>query len=85
MLIRYRLITSQLRFENQIFLIYKQLNQNTHWLDASTVYGSKDATLATLRLYTGGLLKTTNDTINKRELLPISSPCTTGACFYAGN
>ena len=61
-----------------------KLNQNTHWLDGSTVYGSNSATLATLRQYTGGLLKVTRDATNNRDLLPITSPCTTGACFYAG-
>ncbi|XP_046449770.1 chorion peroxidase-like isoform X2 [Daphnia pulex] len=62
-----------------------QLNQNTHWLDGSTVYGSNSATLATLRQYTGGLLKVTRDATNNRDLLPITSTCTTGACFYAGD
>ena len=61
------------------------MNSNTHWLDASTVYGSTNAALATLRLYTGGLLKMTNDTVNKCQLLPITSPCTNGACFMCGD
>ena len=61
-----------------------QLNQNTHWLDGSTVYGSNSATLATLRQYTGGLLKVSRDATNNRDLLPITSSCTTAACFYAG-
>ena len=63
-----------------------QLNANTHWLDGSTVYGSSDTkgTSTPLRQYTGGQLLMTNDTANNRTLLPISSPCTTGACFYAG-
>nr|CAH0110806.1 unnamed protein product [Daphnia galeata] len=65
-----------------------QLNQNTHWLDASTLYGSSTTTAALVRNFTGGLLKTTSkDVISatvSRDLLPISSPCTTAACFYAG-
>jgi peroxidase len=27
----------------------------------------------------------TNDTVNKRQLLPISTPCTNGACFICGD
>jgi peroxidase len=53
-------------------------------LDASTIYGSTAATLDTLRQYTGGLLKVTRDATNNRDLLPVTSTCTTGACFYAG-
>ncbi|EFX87999.1 hypothetical protein DAPPUDRAFT_221219 [Daphnia pulex] len=65
-----------------------QLNQNTHWMDASTVYGSTPATAASLRSFTGGLLLTTKDAISattSRDLLPLTSPCTTGACFLAGD
>lgn len=61
-----------------------KLNQNTHWLDGSTIYGSNSATLATLRQYAGGLLKVTRHATNNRDLLPITFTCTTGACFTAG-
>ena len=60
------------------------MNSNTHWLDASTVYGSTNTTSSSLRQFTGGLLKMTKDVVNKRQLLPISSPCTNNACFYCG-
>lgn len=56
-------------------------------MDASTVYGSTPATAASLRSFTGGLLLTTKDAISattSRDLLPLTSPCTTGACFLAG-
>ena len=65
--------------------IFLQINSNTHWLDASTVYGSTNSVMSTLRQFTGGLLKMTNDTVNKRQLLPISSTCTNKACFVCGN
>jgi len=61
-----------------------QLNSNTHWLDASTVYGSSNSTLSTLRSYKGGLLLMTNDTVNHRYLLPQKSNCTISPCFYCG-
>ena len=60
------------------------MNSNTHWLDASTVYGSTNAAMTSLRQFTGGLLKMTSDVVNKRQLLPISSPCTNNACFLCG-
>ncbi len=59
------------------------MNQNTHWLDASTVYGSNNQTAASLRANVSGLLLSSN--LTGRQLLPISSPCSSNACFYAGD
>lgn len=40
-----------------MYLIFSQLDQNTHYIDASNVYGS-DAELANkLRMFSGGKLK----------------------------
>jgi hypothetical protein len=56
-------------------------------MDASTVYGSTPVTSTSLRNFTNGLLKTTKDVLSAttgRDLLPITTPCTIGACFFAG-
>jgi peroxidase len=60
-----------------------QLNQNTHWLDGSTVYGSTNETMNTLRSFRNGQLLMSN--LTGRQLLPISPACNNSACFYAGD
>jgi len=61
-----------------------QLNAITHWMDGSNIYGSTNATMNALRSFTGGLLRMTNDTVNKRTLLPVTTPCAKGGCFMSG-
>ena len=72
----------------------KQINEITHWLDSSNVYGSTNAVLDTLRDGVNGLLKT--DLYNSEELLPQNSAAGCGShteygancpmerCFLAG-
>jgi len=67
-----------------MYLPLLKLNQNTHWLDVSTVYGSDNATSTSLRNSSNGLLLTSTDSKNGRQLLPVSASCTTNACFKAG-
>ena len=60
------------------------MNQNTHWLDGSTIYGSHDDTTESLRSYESGQLLTSTDS-SGRQLLPVTSGCSNGACFFAGD
>ena len=59
-----------------------QINQNTHWLDVSTTYGSDNATSTSLRSSSNGLLLTSTDSAG-RQLLP-TSPSNCSSCFLAG-
>jgi len=66
-----------------------QINQITHWLDSSNVYGSDDEEAATLRLFRDGLLTTTPSAFRgKMPLLPEdpdNEECrATQPCFVAG-
>ncbi|KAM3967062.1 salivary peroxidase/catechol oxidase isoform 2-T2 [Aphomia sociella] len=69
----------------------EQMNQATHFLDGSHIYGSNGRDAAALREKTGGLLKTT--TIHEEELLPLALKPTekclvendSGVCFNAGD
>ncbi|XP_060553491.1 peroxidase-like isoform X2 [Ruditapes philippinarum] len=69
--------------------VREQLNQNTHFLDGSLVYGSDKATSDGLRTFTGGLLKTSA----ADDLLPQNSGANAGCtitvasrpCFRAGD
>ena len=47
------------------------MNQFTHWLDASNVYGSNDQDSEKLRLGSGGKLKFS--TQNGQDMLPLCS------------
>ena len=51
------------------------MNQITHWLDASNVYGSQDDMSDRLRSFSNGLMRVTEE--NGRERLPIDNnlPC----------
>lgn len=67
-----------------------QMNQATHFLDGSNVYGANSWDAAALRERTGGLLKTS--TIEEEEILPLSANPTekclvdssSATCFNAG-
>ena len=63
-----------------------QLNELTHWMDGSQVYGSTEEVANILREFRGGRLRTSES--NGRPLPPIYPvPCnkTNGApCFFAG-
>ncbi|XP_050665220.1 peroxidase-like isoform X1 [Leptidea sinapis] len=67
----------------------EQMNQATHFLDGSHIYGSNSRDAAALREKTGGLLKTSS--IDDEELLPLASnpseKCLDGntACFNTGD
>ncbi|KAL0832124.1 hypothetical protein ABMA28_001591 [Loxostege sticticalis] len=68
----------------------EQMNQATHFLDGSHIYGSNSRDAAALREKTGGLLKTSS--IDDEELLPLASnpaeKClvgSSGTCFNAGD
>ena len=61
-------------------MVNNQLNQNTHWIDASVVYGSNDETLTNLRDPSSGLLKTY--LFEGRHLLPRN--CSPICLFSAG-
>lgn len=66
------------------------MNQATHFLDGSHIYGSNSRDAAALREKTGGLLKTS--AVEDEELLPLSANPTekcmvendSGTCFNAG-
>ena len=60
------------------------MNQNTHWLDGSTIYGSDEDIMDSLRSYESGLLLTSTDS-SGRQLLPVTPGCSNGACFFAGD
>jgi peroxidase len=60
------------------------MNQNTHWLDGSTIYGSDEDITDSLRSWESGQLLTSTDS-SGRQLLPVTSNCTNGACFIAGD
>ncbi|XP_038220482.1 peroxidase-like [Zerene cesonia] len=69
----------------------EQMNQATHFLDGSHIYGTNSRDAAALREKTGGLLKTSN--IDGEELLPlVSNPLekclvdsNDAACFNSGD
>ncbi|XP_028168588.1 peroxidase-like isoform X1 [Ostrinia furnacalis] len=69
----------------------EQMNQATHFLDGSHIYGSNSRDAAALREKTGGLLKTS--TVDGEELLPLAANPTekclvesaSGTCFNAGD
>lgn len=69
----------------------EQMNQATHFLDGSHIYGTNSQDAAALREKTGGLLKTT--TIDNEELLPLvaepDKKCLiqqmSDACFATGD
>ncbi|CAH0399183.1 unnamed protein product [Chilo suppressalis] len=69
----------------------EQMNQATHFLDGSHIYGSNSRDAAALREKTGGLLKTSS--FEDEELLPLSTnpteKCLVGSssetCFNAGD
>jgi len=68
------------------------MNQITHWLDASNIYGSSDSESLELRELFGGQLKTTRATGTRLGLLPscsrspgVSMCFGCSKCFFAGN
>ncbi|XP_011500916.1 PREDICTED: peroxidase-like [Ceratosolen solmsi marchali] len=66
----------------------EQMNQVSHFLDGSTIYGSTLALAYKLRAYKGGLLRT--NTIKNREYLPITelasnSLCKLKNCYLSGD
>ncbi|CAL8121494.1 unnamed protein product [Orchesella dallaii] len=70
-----------------------QLNQLTHWLDGSQIYGNTEEQGSSLRDFSGGFLKVTRDA-NGRHLLPEDPKdkdgCSNGGssglhCFVAGD
>ncbi|CAC5377039.1 PXDN [Mytilus coruscus] len=67
----------------------QQLNMNTHYLDGSAVYGSNKATADSLRQFSGGRLKSTNNQLLSKDI-PNASSCILPAnpnikCFKAGD
>jgi peroxidase len=67
---------------------FQQINQITHWLDGSNIYGSEDKVTEELRTKQDGLLKT-QTAPDGGELLPFdnrSLECTStmNNCFLAG-
>ncbi|XP_041988784.1 peroxidase-like isoform X2 [Aricia agestis] len=68
----------------------EQMNQATHFMDGSQIYGSTSRDAIALREKSGGLLKTA--VVNDQEMLPLASNPTekclgtaTDACFVAGD
>ena len=62
------------------------MNQNTHWLDGSMIYGSSDATMNRVRSFAGGQLLVEN--VNGREMLPTlggQSSCNFKGCLNTGD
>ena len=69
------------------------MNQITHWLDMSSIYGSSDSEAAELREGSGGLLKTARLSGSQLGTLPICSAGRTqnvgmcsgcSKCFFTG-
>ena len=64
------------------------MNQITHWLDSSNVYGSGDSDARKLRSFRGGKLRSGRNA-NGAEMLPDNSnkDCKgrSKKCFLAGN
>ena len=64
-----------------------QMNQITHWLDSSNVYGSDEEEAHNLRSFVGGRLRSDTSRVGK-ELLPVSEErgdCRgQEQCFMAG-
>ena len=67
----------------------QQVNQITHWLDSSNVYGSLGSVSRNVRSFRDGLLKTVMGRDDGQEQLPIDPDETcigpTGQCALAGN
>ena len=62
----------------------EQINQITHYLDASGIYGNNDQEAAALRAFRGGELRQSDRIGNSKGNLPISSaPSATGVPFFA--
>ena len=70
------------------------MNQITHWLDASNIYGSNEHEQEQLREHSDGLLKITRQVGTKFGMLPSCSAARRGdiemckncnKCFFAGN
>ncbi|XP_046967176.1 peroxidase-like [Vanessa cardui] len=69
----------------------EQMNQATHFMDGSHIYGTNSRDAAALREKTGGLLKTS--TVDNEELLPLTTNPTekclvnsdSDACFNTGD
>ena len=67
----------------------QQVNQISHWLDGSNIYGSSREETIELRTFQGGLLKTSRPSNGRGELLPrdFEEECPGGrttSCFKAG-
>lgn len=68
-----------------------QLNQLTHWLDLSQIYGNTEEQANSLREFAGGRLKVTRDRNGRMDLLPEDDKdeeCSGGTqqhCFAAGD
>ena len=63
----------------------EQVNQITHWLDSSNVYGSDESEARALRARRDGLLRT--GSAFGKELLPNdddNGDCRSNSCFQAG-
>jgi len=73
----------------------QQMNQITHWLDASNIYGSSQKMTRALRRFVGGQLQMTRRTSGEKEALPFCSAgsnmeaegsCSRcSSCFLAGD
>ena len=62
----------------------EQINQITHYLDASGIYGSNDQEAANLRLFSGGQLRQSNRDGTSKDDLPTSPDLSaSGVPFFA--
>ena len=62
----------------------EQINQITHYLDASGIYGNNDQEAAALRVFRGGELRQSDRIGNSKGNLPITPfPSVTGVPFFA--
>lgn len=53
--------------------MYLKVNDATHYIDGSQIYGSDNYTASTLRSYTGGTLKSVLGANSLQEFCPYSS------------
>ncbi|HEU0209824.1 MAG TPA: peroxidase family protein [Candidatus Udaeobacter sp.] len=69
-------------FTHDTQLVRQQLNANTHWMDASMVYGSDDVRADALRTHEGGHLSSSTGNFLPFNLTGLDNEPTNGSTFF---